>query len=520
MMEIKGSMEGEAEKGTANSENPGDRTFLLITAFTSGMTIMALEMSASRLLAPYFGTSLFVWTNIIGITMISLSLGYYYGGKLVDKRPNPDLLFTVLLGTGIFSILIPFIAPVVMELSTVAIKKGNAGIFYGSLIGTVLLFAPPITALAGVAPFIVRLLGGNEKTLGFTAGRIFAYSTVGSIIGTFLPVLLMIPLLGTKKTILIFGVLLIFLGIFGLGRKKQSGLVVLLLFSALFIGPARSADGVIHEKESVHNYIQVVEREGIRYLKLNEGYAYHSIYNPNSVKVNGVWDYFNILPLLNKDAESALIIGLAAGTVAREYRHFFPHIMIDGVEIDGEIIEAGNQYFDMKGANLESHHMDGRSFLSSTRKKYDVIVIDAYKQPYIPFHLTTYEFFTEIKEHLKEGGAIGINVASLTSDSKILLMLGNTMANVYKNVYVINPHGSLNHIIIASDADVSFDLRTSNPELMKIVSEVKEVYRQVAPAEDLIVLTDDRAPVEMYTDMMIFGYILSQDTREYTQLFE
>jgi hypothetical protein len=99
-------------------------------------------------------------------------------------------------------------------------------------------------------------------------------------------------------------------------------------------------------------------------------------------------------------------------------------------------------------------------------------------------------------------------------------MLGNTMANVYKNVYVINPHGSLNHIIIASDADVSFDVRTSNPELMKIVSEVKEVYRQVAPAEDLIVLTDDRAPVEMYTDMMIFGYILSQDTREYAQLFE
>jgi spermidine synthase len=194
--------------------------------------------------------------------------------------------------------------------------------------------------------------------------------------------------------------------------------------------------------------------------------------------------------------------------------------MIDGVEIDGEIIEAGNQYFDMKGTNLESHSMDGRSFLSSTPKKYDIIIIDAYKQPYIPFHLTTYEFFTEIKEHLKKGGVVGINVASLTPDSKILGMLGNTMARVYGEVYVINPPGSLNHIIVASDDSISFDVGITTPELIKIVSEVKEVYKPIQPVENLGVLTDDKAPVEMYTDMMIFGYILTQDTGEYTQLFE
>jgi MFS family permease len=277
-----------------------NQRFLLITAFTSGMSIMAFEMSASRLLAPYFGTSLFVWTNIIGITMISLSLGYYYGGKIADSRPEPSLLFKGLFLTGLFSAAIPFIAPTVMRISVKAIKTGNAGIFYGSLVGTIILFAPALTTLGGVVPFTIRLFGEDKTKSGSTAGKVFAISTVGSIIGTFLPVLLLIPFIGTKKTILIFASFLLLLGVIGLRKNRWSGLAVLILFLTLFVGSAKPAEGLLFETESVHNYIQVVEKGGIRYLKLNEGYAYHSIYNPDSVVVNGVWDYFNLPPLLNK----------------------------------------------------------------------------------------------------------------------------------------------------------------------------------------------------------------------------
>ncbi|MFQ5801232.1 MAG: spermidine synthase, partial [Candidatus Hydrothermarchaeales archaeon] len=497
-----------------------ERRFLLVTAFISGMTIMALEMSASRLLAPYFGTSLFVWTNIIGVTMISLSIGYYYGGKLADRNPVSRLLFGMLVATGLFCILIPFLAPFIMRLSVKGIKSGSAGIFYGSLLGTVLLFAPPLTALGGVVPFIIRLFGGDRKSSGITAGRVFAVSTVGSIMGTFLPVLLTIPLLGTKRTILLFGVILILFGLFGLGRKRQAGLAVLLLLSAFFVGSARPAEGVIYEKESVYNYIQVVEKEGIRYLKLNEGYAYHSIYNPHSVTVNGIWDYFNLLPLLKQDAKSTLIIGLAGGTIAREYRFFFPHIKIDGVEIDGDIIEAGKAYFDMEGPNLAIHHMDGRTFLSTTEKRYDIIIIDAYKQPYIPFHLTTQEFFVEVKKHLKDGGIVAINIASLSPDSKVLKMLENTMAEIYKKVYVLNPPGTLNYIVFASERELSFDVSPDEPVLKEIVAEAERGFVSVELDRNLPILTDDKAPVEMYTDMMIFEYIRSNDTRAYTQFFE
>ncbi len=289
---------------------------------------------------------------------------------------------------------------------------------------------------------------------------------------------------------------------------------------SLFTGSAKPDEGVIFEKESVHNYIQVIEKGGARYLKLNEGFAYHSIYRSDSILVNGVWDYFNVLPYLNKDAEDVLIIGLAGGTVARQYRHFFPWIKIDGVEIDGEIIKAGKSLFDMEGPNLTSHHMDGRVFLTSTEKSYDIVLIDAYKQPYIPFHLTTREFFEEVRGHLKKDGLVAINVASLGPNSRVLRLLKNTMASVYENVYVFNPPGTLNYIILALPSEPVFELNAVEPGLKGVVEDAARGLTRVEFDNHLMVLSDDRAPVEVYTDLMIFDYIMNEDTRSYTGLFE
>jgi len=493
---------------------------LLLIAFVSGMSIMALEMCASRLLAPYFGTSIFVWANIIGVTMISLSLGYYYGGRLADRRPAASVLFSGLAATGAFAALIPFAAPPVMALSVRAVHSDSASLFYASLFATVLLFTPPLTALGGVAPFIIRLFEPESRSSGSISGRVFAISTVGSITGTFLPVLVMIPLLGTRATLLFFGSLLLFLGLMGLGRKRLAALAILLLIPGFIAATPRPGGEVLYEAESVHNHIQVVEKSNVLYLKLNEGYAYHSIYNPGSITVGGVWDYFNILPLLNERAEQALLIGLAGGTVAREYRYFFPEIKVDGVEIDGKVIEAGLRFFDMAGSNLAVYHMDGRAFLRTTGKSYDIVMVDAYKQPYIPFHLTTREFFQEVKEHLREQGVVAINVASLSPSSRLVRALENTLAAVFENVYVLHPPGTLNYLLIASDTSLELNMLPRSQELREIASTAQEGMRRVERSPDLPVLTDDRAPVEMYTDLMIFKYLRREGSRGYVQLFE
>jgi spermidine synthase len=190
------------------------------------------------------------------------------------------------------------------------------------------------------------------------------------------------------------------------------------------------------------------------------------------------------------------------------------------VEIDGDIIKAGNAFFDMEGDNLKSIHMDGRSYLSTTEKKYDIIIIDAYKQPYIPFHLTTTEFFEEVGDHLRTGGIVAINVASLSSESRILNMLANTMAFEFENVYIINPQGSLNYLVMATEKVQSFDIPVDDPELEKIVFDARKHHRRFEFDPEKPVLTDDKAPVEMFIDMMVFDYILTEETREYIQLFE
>ena len=174
----------------------------------------------------------------------------------------------------------------------------------------------------------------------------------------------------------------------------------------------------------------------------------------------------------------------------------------------------------MKGSNLEVHHMDGRAFLSGTQKRYDLIIVDAYKQPYIPFHLTTAEFFEEVNLHLNDGGIVAINVASVSPDSKVLKMLKNTMAVVYKKVYVMHPSDTLNYIVIASNKELSFDVGTDEPELKRISIDAMRDLKQVEFDESILVLTDDKAPVEILTDVMIFEYILKGEATSYSRLFE
>src|SRR5713101_1706858 len=466
---------------------------LILLVFVSGASSLAVEFSGSRLLAPYFGTSLFVWANLIGLILLYLTIGYYLGGRLADRYPRPEVLYTLTIIAAFLISLIPFISKPILEWSQSSFATYSVGVFYGSLISVILLFAVPMILLGCVSPFAIRLRIERLGKSGRTAGQLYAISTAGSILGTFLPVLFLIPTIGTYRTFFTFAVALLLVSIVGLAstrfdstasrrrRINSSFLPILLLIpmalSILTIqGPIKAADGsngggvLITERESIYNYIQVVQVGDETQLILNEGVGIHSIYNPNSILTGGPWDYFMIAPYFNKppftqnQVRKVAIIGLGAGTAVREFTGAYGPIPIDGVEIDGTIVDIGRKYFHMNEPNLHMIVQDGRYFLQTTLQKYDVIAIDAYQQPYIPFQLTTKEFFQTVRDHLTPTGVTVINAGRTGSDFRLVKALAQTMHSVFPNVYIIDTERFTNSLIIGTNAPTFFSNVTATTE--------------------------------------------------------
>lgn len=491
------------------------RALLYLLVLAAGATTMATEMSASRLLAPYFGNSLFVWANLIGLILIYLTAGYWLGGRLADRRPEPRLLGKLTLTAAALIAALPFIARPVMNIAIRGMEEISAGAFLGSFAATVLLFAVPVTILGMVPPFAIRLGTTRVESVGNVAGGIYALSTAGSIFGTFLPVLLLIPAFGTRNTMLLFAGVLAAVAVVVL-RRVPAGGVPLLIIGALILpqGAIKPADGSLFETESPYHYIQVVERGGTRYLKLNEGWAVHSAYTPGETLSGSYWDFFLVAPWFAGDRppREVLNIGSAAGTIARQYTLVYPGVHIDGVEIDPEIADAGRRFFDMDRANMTVHVGDGRPFLRSTGSRYDVIAVDAYRQPYIPFYLTTKEFFEEVRGRLAADGAVMVNVGRTPTDSAVVDAIAATMRSVFPTVYSY-PAGSFNQMLVAtasptSSAGLSERIAFMPPGVSELAGEALAGLRVIEPGGTI--LTDDRAPVEWLTDQMIISYAVSQ----------
>ncbi len=500
--------------------------YLLFTVFISGMTTLAVELSASRLLDPYFGTSNVVWANLIGLILVYLSVGYFIGGRLADRYPHPRVLYSI---TGVAAVLIgavPFIARPVLLLASRGFATYSAGLLLGSFIGVLLLFALPVTLLGFVSPFAIRLAMRDVRSAGDIAGRIYGISTLGSILGTFAPVLILIPNIGTRYTFLLFAGLLLLVSIGGLvrARSRLAWLFAFFFLMLLALGVLsrrmiiKPAEGMIFEAESAYNYIQVVEVDGTRYLLLNEGQAVHSVYDPDSLATFGTWDYFLVGPFFNPppytsdQVRSLCMIGLAAGTTPRQYTAVFGPIPIDGVEIDPLIVDVGRRLFAMTEPNLTVHVADGRYFLARTEARYDVIAVDAYRLPYIPFHLTTQEFFTEVRRHLTEKGVVVINVGRTENDYSLVEALATTMQTVFPSVYIVDVPETFNSVVVATVVETqAANLRANlpgitDPFLYNVVSQAADHLRPVAGTGP--VLTDDRAPVEQLSNLVVLRYVL------------
>jgi spermidine synthase len=489
---------------------------LPLLVFVVGMGSLGAEIAAVRLLSPYFGASTVVWANTIGVVLVALSLGYWLGGRLADRRPDMRGLCAVALTAAGLLALVPFVADPLLDVAVNALDSVSAGAFLGSLIGVLGLVAVPVLLLGAVAPYAIRLGVTTLEEAGRVSGRLYAISTAGSLVGTLGSALVLIPLVGTRRTFLFFALLIALVAVAGLlpTRRWLAVPAAIVALMALPVGAlkAQTDDGrVIYETDTEYQYARVIERDdGTRILELNEGQAQHSLLRPGTVLTGGYWDGMLALPFagLERPPRRVAILGNAAGTMARAYGRLFPKTEVDGVEIDPELSEIGRRFFDMDNPRLTLHHEDARPYLRRTDERYDVIAIDAYRQPYIPFYLATREFFELCRDRLAPGGVIVINIGHPEGQSELERVLSATISQAFPHV-VRDPFDETNSLVVASGVPLAASrLRSAAQTLPVQLRETAEsAAARLGPApQGGDVYTDDHAPVEWLIDRSIVDY--------------
>jgi spermidine synthase len=481
-----------------------------VLAAVVGAASLGAEIAAARLLAPWFGASTIVWANTIATVLVALSIGYWVGGRLADRDPTLAGLSRVVLWAAGLLALVPFVATPFLRVSVEALDRVEAGAFVGSLLGVLVLVAVPVMLLGAVAPYAVRLSVRTVEEAGRVAGRLYAISTVGSLVGTFLSALALIPLVGTRRTFLAFALALAVVAVPALQRRFVLAPVGVALLLAIPVGTVKATGDarVIWDRETEYQYARVTERpNGERRLELNEGQAVHSIYRPGEWLTNDYWDEMLVLPFATtrRAPRSVAILGNAAGTTARAYGHYFAAARVDGVEIDPALTDIGRRLFDLRGPNLHLHNADARPFLRQSSRRWDVIVVDAYRQPYIPFYLSTREFFGEVRDHLTPGGVVLINVGHPRDSDRLEKVLSATMGRVFTTV-LRDPVKSTNTVLLGTDAPASpraldAAARSLPPDLAAVTAQSAARLAPALAGGD--VYTDDRAPVEWLIDASI-----------------
>jgi spermidine synthase len=467
-------------------------------------------------MAPFFGASTIVWANTIGVVLVALSIGYWLGGRLGDRYPDVRHLCLTVMAAAVLLALVPLVARPFLDISVDALDEVEAGAFVGSLFAVLVLIAVPVGLAGTCAPWAIRLAVPDVEHAGRTAGRLYAISTVGSLLGTMLAALVLIPFAGTQRTFLVFALALALVGSLGLGWRFAAVPLLLAGAIALPVGTVKATDDgrILFEGESEEQYIRVIEEEdGDRILELNEGQAVHSMLRPGSFLTADYWDSFLVLPFATREEPPAriAILGNAAGTIARAYGHYFPNTVVDGVEIDSKLTELGYRYFDLgSNENLTVHHEDARPWLRDADGEYDLIVVDAYRQPYIPFYLVTKEFFELAQDRLAPDGMVVVNVGHPEDSTDFEEVLGRTMAEVFPSV-VRDPAEQTNTLLLGSDAPVSADRLDASARGPWLHGDLADLARidaaRLAPRlPGGEVYTDDRAPVEWLIDRSILGY--------------
>ncbi len=502
---------------SANRPRSRRRLLLVPVVFVVGAASLGAEIAAARLLAPYFGASTVVWANTIGVVLVALSVGYWFGGRFADRHPHMRGLCLLVLAASLLIAAVPFAARPFLGFSANAFDDVSVGGFAGSLFGVLVLVAAPVTLLGAAAPWAARLAVAEVDRSGEVVGRLYATSTAGSLLGTMLAALLLIPLLGTQRTFLVFALALALVAVPGLGWRFLPVPALLALALSLPVGTIKgTGDGrVLYEAETTQEYARVVERpDGTRVLELNEGQAVHSLYRPGSYLTGDYWDGHLVLPFAasRRVPERIAILGNGAGTVARAYGHFFPGTAVDAVEIDAELTELGRRFFGLRNPRMRTFAEDARPWLRRSSGGYDAIMVDAYRQPYIPFYLATREFFELARERLAPGGTVIVNVGHPEGSDELERVLGETMATAFPVVWRY-PIESTNTLLLAGEGPLERErLRRraatlASPLRPLALQAAASLAPRLAGGE---VYTDDRAPVEWLVDSSLLEYANEQ----------
>lgn len=498
---------------------------------------MAVELGASRLLAPYFSSSQIVWTIIIGTIMIAMALGNIFGGRSADKNPNPDKLYGRIMIAAIWIAAIPVLGKyIILGISALLIFSVNSNfLVWAAFAACMVIFVFPLFLLGTVTPSLAKYSVDSLDDSGKTVGNLGAFNTIGSIIGTFVPTFVTIPAVGTSITFLIFAGILLCLSLVyfiskNTGRIKCMVAVVLIIVCCM-LGYSDSfafwESDLTYEGESVYNYLLVKEDEEKVLLSTNVLFGVQSVMMKNESLTGMYYDYAMAAPLMTKQEEisenNMLILGMGTGTYATQCRKYYGDMNIEGVEIDDKITGLSWKYFKLpESVNVATY--DGRAYLNAVDKKYDVIMVDAYQDITIPFQMSTVEFFTMVKEHLKDGGVMIVNMNMRgESEGNINQYLADTIAGVFSNVYTVDVDGSTNRELFTSESDRMI-LNLKNKKETLTDENLKSMMNHVG--DNLVtyhagsyIMTDDKAPVELL-GMKVIDELIFDEVEYYKGVYE
>lgn len=495
---------------------------LAILVVVSGLVTMSLEFSVGRILIPVFGDSVITWGSLIGVILSGLSLGYHLGGRFADKKDASFLKFcSIMFSAGLYIVLIPFLAPIIMGFSTSLFVSNSS--YASPLFATFMLLTTPTILLGIITPYAVKLATNKVSIVGKMAGNLYSLSTIGSIIGTFLTVFVLIPVFEIRYILFALGLTLILSSLIGLGRifpKILAVSVVVILFSpttSLILALASHSGALIYENETPYSHLDVTDLGNIRTLYLN-GMTHSQMYKdrPNDLVITYT-KYFQLGFLFNPDAKNILFVGGGGFSGPKYFLNSYVNTTIDVVEIDRNVIDAAKNYFNLSEGNprLRVFNDDARNFLSKIDKKYDIIILDAFSKNYVPFHLMTLEYFESLKRKLNPNGVIISNlIGSGTGDtSDLFRAVYKTMSEAYPVLYVFptNDEGFVtiqNVILVATNTDIEYtkfelqkialDSNINNRFFTKsiITYFFEHLYEQEIRTNDVPLLTDQFAPVE------------------------
>jgi spermidine synthase len=527
----------------------GRHTFAVALAvFTSGAVLLGLEITASRVLAPFFGNSLFVWGALIGVVLAGLSLGYWAGGALADRLPAPQLLLGVMALGGLLVLAIPFVDDPVLE----AIVSWDPGPRLNPLLSAIALFGLPSIVFAAVTPIAVRLLARSLASVGRTAGRLFAISTGGSIAGTFATAFFLIPEFGTNQLLAqSAAAMFVAIGLVAAVERMPIALAAGVLAAAgagaasVALAPEtggtlsgaaarnwspvyrlrgeesapvdHAAEGlkVVFSKDTQYHRLAVVDDQRTRYLRFDSSFQSGMDLDRPFATEFEYTDYFDLGLAYNPRARDVLFIGLGGGSAPKRLWRDFPQLRIQVVELDPVVADVSYRYFRLpRSPRLRVAVEDGRQFLAGDERRWDVIAIDAYFADAIPFHLTTHEFLELARSRLKPGGVLVSNVigALRGSSSQLFRSFYRTYRSVFPTVLVhpvVFPgegdDAVRNIILVATEAaapEKAFlrgrwrELRARFPAAPDLRKAIANRDDRFVATGDVPILTDDYAPTD------------------------